>query len=410
MSMQNFQDNDLDDFFRKSSENARLAFNPKAWDLMDKKLVAAASAKKIFHRRLGYALVLLLLITASSVSINELYFKQEGKRGNSITKVENDKNGYEKANTVNKRGILIKKRMPSSGSNENSFLHKEDKFNNSAVAQSDRQGLQYDLAMFENVPTENHSDNNEEIHQRDKPVFGFLNPMFSSSSLALKNTYFNFKSIPVDDVEEFKENGGKEKNKKLFSRDLMRIGVFVSPDLSSTFPFKNLQSGYNTGVAIEYFILRNLSISTGVFKSRKIYTADAKTYNSGGYSNPTSNLEGISANCMVTDIPVNVKYYYCDKLRLRAFAGIGVSNYLMRKETYVYEYSTYDKTYSYSKENNHLFSILNLSTGAELRIGNKFAVGIEPFLKVATRGVGAGKIKLNSGGAFISVNYTLLKK
>ncbi|HYG40182.1 MAG TPA: hypothetical protein VD908_16250 [Cytophagales bacterium] len=408
--MQNFKDKDLDDLFKKSSENAWLTFNPKAWELMEQKL-KAAQAKKAFYRRIIYSGLLLLLVTGTLISINKFpldQYEENGSLGNNnwtATKSsgENSNKGKsavseDKAASAGKYELEIKK---------NQRQHHSAQTTNAAVEEAKR-----------------------------KEVITFDKKISEESGITIlnKQTYLPlntsaFRTVFLTHMEKLLKEPKKEESKSKVEfiatnnpehnsetkasdyRDVLRISALFSPDISSAFPVKNVQSGYNTGIALEYFLFRNLAVSVGILKSKKVYSSGPENYKpNDNYWKYYKKPEGIDGSCMVTDIPVNVKYFYCDKSRIRAFASVGLSSYLMRNETYTYDYATYDMTYEFSKENNHLFSVLNLSTGAEYRLGRGFSVGIEPFLKVATSGVGAGKIKLNSGGAFISLGYSLIRK
>jgi hypothetical protein len=85
----------------------------------------------------------------------------------------------------------------------------------------------------------------------------------------------------------------------------------------------------------------------------------------------------------------------------------------MRQEKYTYEYYPYGGNQGYSKDwqiknqNQHLFSIYNLSVGYGRQLSRGVLLGVEPFVKVPLAGVGAGKIKLASAGVFFALSYRL---
>ena len=85
----------------------------------------------------------------------------------------------------------------------------------------------------------------------------------------------------------------------------------------------------------------------------------------------------------------------------------------MLTEDYVYQYKGhgYQKPYSYEhferNKNRHYFKVANLSLGYERALSKRWALQVEPFVKVPVAGVGFGKIKLASTGMFMTLNYRL---
>jgi hypothetical protein len=161
-----------------------------------------------------------------------------------------------------------------------------------------------------------------------------------------------------------------------------------------------LQSFYGAGVS--YTIGKHLRLNTGLYVSKKIYTAEPYQYKfSSGTVNP--NLKKIDADCNVYEIPLNVYYNFKTVKNHNWFAGTGISSYLMKKETYDYIYitpsgQTYNYIHTETNQNKHYFSVLTLSGGYQYKLNNRFSFIAEPYLKIPLGGVGAGKVKLNSAG------------
>ena len=82
----------------------------------------------------------------------------------------------------------------------------------------------------------------------------------------------------------------------------------------------------------------------------------------------------------------------------------------MKKESYSYYYkypngNEVSKLWSISNQNQHYFSVLDLSAGYEYSFSKRTSLLAEPYLKMPLSGIGAGKVKLNSGG--ILFTFTL---
>jgi hypothetical protein len=156
------------------------------------------------------------------------------------------------------------------------------------------------------------------------------------------------------------------------------------------------------GVGINYTLGRHISLGAGLNVSKKIYYAAPDQYKfPGGVSYP--NLTGINATCKIYEIPLTAYYNFKTIKQHNWFAGLGISSYLMKKESYDYLYvPPTGQPYSYLKtinnKNKHYFSVVTLSGGYRYKLNKHISLNVEPYIKLPVAGVGAGKIKLNSSG------------
>ena len=160
------------------------------------------------------------------------------------------------------------------------------------------------------------------------------------------------------------------------------------------------------GIGIGYSFSEHFGVRAGIFISKKIYSTTPEQYNlPGGNYNY---LEKINANCNVIDLPLNIDYYFNQKGKHNWFVSAGLSSYLMKKESYDYVYKTpggqvYNKDWTIKNQNEHFFSILNLSTGYQYFLNKRFSLAVQPYIDLPLTGIGAGKVKLNSGGILFTV-------
>ncbi len=201
----------------------------------------------------------------------------------------------------------------------------------------------------------------------------------------------------------------KERNKDY----KFNFTFLIAPDLSFT-GLKNLNSvGSNIGVLLGYSFSKRFTMNTGFIYSTKVYSAKPSDYhpeNNYWTSNKNIELYNVKGNCHVIDIPLNVRYNFLIKNKYNLYAVTGLSSYIMKKESYNYEYSynygpTANKDWEISNQNSHYFSIGNLSIGYERKISKKISLQAEPFIKLPLAGVGYGKVKLLSSGVFLSLKY-----
>ena len=191
------------------------------------------------------------------------------------------------------------------------------------------------------------------------------------------------------------------------------ITVSTGPDLSSINFNEPGQWRMQYGVGVLYSLSEKISLRTGFFVGRKIYTADPDDYHSN--YNPPPSLQKIEANCLVYEIPLNVLYSFPKSKKHNWFVGGGLSSYLMKEETYDYLYKYPNgqvqyHTLEYKNKNAHFFSVADLSGGYQYHFSDRFSLMAEPYVKIPLSGVGQGKVQLNSGGILFTGVFKLFFK
>jgi hypothetical protein len=215
------------------------------------------------------------------------------------------------------------------------------------------------------------------------------------------------KSTPKVDTINNKQIVATKNKKEQTKAKKFDISLILAAD-NSTDQFKHkgdINATYGIGIA--YNISHKLSIATGFEISRKIYSTDTL-----GYKNypviPTWDYYNIDANCLVYDIPLNIQYLVNEHKKSSWYAIAGLSTYIMKKETYNYDYLYYGipekYTYDVNNQNKHLFSILNLSAAYRMKINNNYSWQLAPFVKIPLTGIGAGKVSLYSVGLALSLH------
>lgn len=185
------------------------------------------------------------------------------------------------------------------------------------------------------------------------------------------------------------------------------ITGLYAPELSTVRGAGAQRVGHSAGIQIEYLLLPRLRLDVGLLSSMKYYRAHAEDYTSP--RPPMYPIDHVDATCRITDIPVNLRYDAWQGVRYRAYGSVGLSSLLMRDEQYHYSYygTTYTRNWQVKKGSKHLFSVLNLSAGLERQLTPRWSLQAEPYVKLPLGGVGAGKVRLSSGGVFFGLKYGL---
>ena len=189
------------------------------------------------------------------------------------------------------------------------------------------------------------------------------------------------------------------------------LGAVIAPDMSNVRFSHSDKIGYNYGLQIGYRFTPRWSMNTGVLFTRKNYTSRGKDFNppKGSWLDNV-NLDMVEGDCLMFDIPVNIRYDLNQNNSQRVYVSTGLSSYLMKKEDYHYYYQYTNGSPGYrhrssSSTERHWLGILNLSAGFEKSINKKFSVQAEPYLKIPLKGIGYGNIQLNSYGVYFSLKY-----
>lgn len=203
-----------------------------------------------------------------------------------------------------------------------------------------------------------------------------------------------------------KEELPKE-NKSLENNRSFSLKLVLSPDFSSVGYFTPGKTGFNYGLMAEYAFGKHISVSAGGIWSKKLYTyKNIENYSYGQVQDGKT----IDGDCRILDVPLNVNYYFNPGHRFTVYASVGLSSYIMFKESYNYDvvkngYS-YDYTTQVKRKNNEWFKMSNLSIGLQYQLKKQWALQIEPFVKAPLSGIGEGHYKLVSSGIFTNIKYT----
>lgn len=263
------------------------------------------------------------------------------------------------------------------------------------------------LVSDENEKTNPTEPNDETINENKEPVAVAQNDTASTPAPANNNTAETKQKEPATQ----KQNDKKEKVQK---SSRFYFSLFAGMEGNGVdFPGLNKVSP-RAGFIVGYQLTKNLSVQTGFFAGNKKYVAGKYDYKAkpGSYWS-TVDITKVDANCRVFEIPLALRWDFNPAAKWNAFAGAGLSSYLMDKEDYAYDYIRYNNPYhaeaSYTG-NQHFLSVLRITGGAERKLSRQFSVGINPGLAIPLAGVGDGQIKLFSTELLLSLKYRPFKK
>ncbi|HEY0679488.1 MAG TPA: porin family protein [Chitinophagaceae bacterium] len=263
-------------------------------------------------------------------------------------------------------------------------------------------------------------DKSEKSDKSDKSVITTENPTPDSTIAKTqpsdtKTTDTNTKIIaaavkPKDSVVNAVTTVKKKDKQHSALKNRWEFGLTFAPDISTVRFTHTQKPGINAGLMIGYNLTRRFSVQTGLLYTKKNYKSYGKDYHAPkGYWTDYVDLETVTGNCEMLDLPINLRYNLVPGKTSNLFVTTGLSTYFMRKEYYDYFYyyngNPTTRSRSYPTDSKYWFSVVNISVGYEKQVSRTLSVQAEPFFKQPLKGVGFGSMKLNTTGIYFSLKY-----
>jgi hypothetical protein len=227
-----------------------------------------------------------------------------------------------------------------------------------------------------------------------------------------KNEPGKINALPKADQQNSISKESKKKPANQFF-----ISATAGPDASMAGTSSPGKMKLIAGAGVGFTIHDKVTLRSGFYTARKIYTATAEDYHaSSEFYQYYPNFQKAEADCKVYEIPLSASYNFSRKNGHNLFASAGLSTYLMKRETYNFYYKytatgpTVNRSYTLRNANNHILSVIDLSAGYQKKIGKNFSIMAEPYLKIPLTGIGFGNVKLNSGGILFTATYNPFHK
>lgn len=190
------------------------------------------------------------------------------------------------------------------------------------------------------------------------------------------------------------------------------LGVVVSPDISSVKGQRVAHAGYSAGVLVGYRVSNRLAVETGLLWDKKYYYSEGEYFDTKKLPyQPPWDIKNVNGWCRMFELPLNVRYFFAGGKKNNWYANVGVSSYIMNKESYDYSYDwnnvTRTMNRSYDNATRNWFNIMHLGVGLERSAGVLGTLRVEPYIKAAIGGVGIGSLPLTSFGINVGITRTI---
>jgi hypothetical protein len=322
-----------------------------------------------------------------------------------VPPISNEKKSIEKNNTnsIDKKSVKIRPVFPS--------IHDQNE-NPVAASESDLPGKQNEEMKQQSISKTNEISSSQNKTPENKS--DVLSTGEKENKVEIEKSSSQKEMVIQDNLAKNEKTTPKNTSKKTnktthgFANNF-GVSISAGPDISGVHENRIGKLTLAYGAGLSYAISKKLNLRTGFYLSKKIYSVNPEDYKmpAGSLGN-YEYLENVDANCKVYEIPLKLDYNFGKTKNHNWFVSGGISSYLMKKENYEYYFKTptgqiYDKDWSISNKNKHFFSVLAISGGYQYSLNKQFSIIAEPYVNMPLTGIGAGKVKLNSGGILFTV-------
>ncbi len=420
--MQDMSDKEFDEFFKKAADQYQIPYNQRSWDKMRTKLDRGGGTVMNTGRKIILSVGLLLLLGVVAVWMYlGTPLSPETTKDNTDhqenTMADKDAQDAPLVTPDTQGTLEYRKKLPSQEASQIAATRRSQQATPSLP--DDRKEIPAKASAQTSSESKQKSnlaqdDSSASLYTQINPYETYQYGYLSGQGWAPLSALWTSPSITLPEWQPVKTQGVYEvikKDKRASPFHRVALSFSVSPDLSAIQLADMSQVGMKSGIGLEFFLFRRVSLQTGIVFSHKVYSATEGYQAPYGYWYYNNKPTRIDATCNVLDIPVNLRYYAFQWEKSRLFVSTGLSSYLMLKEDYQYQYYSYDPkqlaSHQARNKNQHYFKVANFSVGFERKLGRLWALQAEPFIKSPMAGVGEGKVKLSTAGIFMTIKYNL---
>ncbi|HEV7620686.1 MAG TPA: outer membrane beta-barrel protein [Flavisolibacter sp.] len=406
------QNNDIDDIFKRAAEGYPLKTDRSDWNKISAALNTPPPLENKNFNRFNKRNLLLFLLLLPGLFIRNADYKivsastalhYQPKNGNSSTNKLNFRTGKE-IKIITPVPVAFSRAAMNTKYNYSSGRKQSGNVISSLASLTDK-----DYYYSSNLVTgKNKNDVNEIAQSEMRQVINSpINKILHYRSGSLLPV--DLKNIPDDQLklvtsEQPIKIKGYRKLKHFY------IGLLAGPDFSNV-KFQKVESvGLDAGILFGYKFGKKWALETGFLSSKKNYYTEGAYFNTSKIPLPQyTTINSVSGNCRMYEIPLTVRYNISTSAKKSWFAAAGVSSYLMKSESYKYQYynsyysQVMEKSWSANSSEKSWISVMYLSAGYSQAIGRQITLRIEPYLKLPIKRVGIGDLQIISSGIHFSI-------
>ncbi|GAC1426261.1 MAG: hypothetical protein NVSMB67_28920 [Flavisolibacter sp.] len=423
-----FQNNDIDDIFKKAAENYPLNTSKSNWEKISAALNAASyevKPKPNNFSKGNFLLIFLLFTTLGITSIDSRIIKQGGLPANfAYTKISNTKIVSETYPSNQVLGYGAQKSVVGRSALSNSKRLKKiwyNKFNSGSFLNR----IAYSKAAIfkaapktgkdKEVPFEISIQQSKLFDNPSNQVMRFVQPPIENL-LHASNIFLQPQKMFITAHDQLQLKSASQQNTAKGSKKFKHVfvGLMVGPDLSNIKFQRVEKAGLDGGIVLGYKFKKRWSFETGIIFSVKNYYTKGEYFNTSKiYLPPNTSIQNASGECRMFELPLLFRFCPAVNAQRSWFGAMGISSYFMKSENYSYRlnsaigYPWGNRQWSYKNSSKNWFSVVSLSAGFSQYIGRQTTLKIEPYVKLPLEGVGIASLPLMSSGIHLTLTKDL---
>lgn len=422
-------ENEFENLFKRAAENYPINSSNADWNTVLAGLKEENNDKKGFFllpkKYVLFAIILFVVAIASSLITGLIVWNST--ENNKKSKIEN----VSKINTIQNNSA--EKKIAADVYEK--VMH-EIKNNNipSNTIKNTRKSPDFNLVQLTPKPTKsniveskNQVNNSTEI-KNIPPKLESNTPLSTeahkANSVKLENESVVISKKSTDSTEELKVdkttqsvfNNSPSSNKETKNATVkiknnskyFYAGLLYAKDISTIKLEPNMGTGYSLAFTLGYHFSKNWSIESGLHVEKKeLYTTGANFDKS--ILQTSGNIVWIESEARLFEIPLTIKRDLLQKKRHNLFATLGLSSYIVNKESVEYEEEVggvfQNESAVFNNNTSNIFSTLNLSLGYQYKIGKIGNIRIEPYFNIPIGVIGNSKTPVYSKGVYLGWTF-----
>lgn len=415
---------DFDELFQKAAKEYPLKTDNKNWGAVSSKLNTLPSVLDNKKRKWQYAVLLLLLLSATFILVNRL-----NKSINLFGKQANQQ-PMQRDSSVSSQNNSSSKTIPTfSNNNSNSEIpHQSIALTKIAVSNSDEivyHRSNISSQKINNPNTQTNLSVNSDLNGINEHATDNANKQSASSESPNNNNSTSQQYPPQKELKNVNPNNNSNQNlqgnkttadaKKSVHINLQPHAkkfygtIYFAPDFSSVKFQKLSKPGYIAGVSLGYRLTKRLSTEIGLQRMHNDFYSNGKYFDkSKSHLKPSYKIDALSGSNKLTEVPL-MFHYRLSKNNDHFFAGAGTTLAIItHSEQYDYSIKKDGTEKNVSKDYSSLthtkfFSSININAGYQTSLYNICNIKIEPFYQASLKGIGIGNLPINSFGVSIGL-------
>jgi hypothetical protein len=180
-------------------------------------------------------------------------------------------------------------------------------------------------------------------------------------------------------------------------------------ELNGVSSLQQSKSGTNLGLLFSAGVFKKLTISTGANYSTKPYSTSFANYHTQAYFSTTPLNVNADCRVLDIPLNVDYQLYSKHQNKISIGSGLSSYIMLHESYQFNYaDPGTQGPTnFNVQQTNKYFFGVLNLQATYQRQINSKVGVSIQPYMKVPLTGIGASQVKLQTEGVALGLSWNL---